>query len=90
MDPLKNEELILKLVQEEVANAAATMNPRVIAGPVSLVGSYPDTKIRIEVLVSDRGREDIELDLWYAGRDGTIHENGDLLMDVSLMLLEAQ
>lgn len=90
MDPADDERLTLSLVREEVAKAAATMNPRVTAGPVHIEGSYPNTRVRIEVRVRDRGREDIVLDLWKRGPDGTIYENGDLWMDVSVMLLEAQ
>jgi len=90
MDPADDERQTLSLVREEVAKKAATMNPRVTAGPVCLEGSYPDTRVRIEVRVSDRGREDIVLNLWTRGSDGTIYENGDLWMDVSVMLLEAR
>jgi len=90
MDPADDEALTLRLVREAVAKAAPTMNPRVTAGPVCLEGNYPNTRVRIEVRVSDRGREDIVLDLWNRDPDGTTYENGDLWMDVSVMLLEAQ
>ncbi len=42
------------------------------------------------MFIRDRGRQDIVEPLWHRAPDGTIHDNGDLLMDVARRLLESQ
>ena len=90
MDQRTYEQEILECVKADVATGRATMSPVAEAGSVTLEGEYPDTRVRVEVVVRDRGRQDIVEPLWCRAPDGKIDENGDLLMEVSLRLLESQ